>query len=88
MNGSMPSFLAWFDGIPPCQPQCLQVGRALPSLFHVADRGIKSPAQGPAKVADGKCRRAINACSAVKTHWAARRDQAVQGADALGKLLP
>jgi hypothetical protein len=88
MNGSMPRSLVRFGGIPPSQAKCLQVGRALPSLFHVSDRDIKSPAQAPVKVADGNCRRATNTRSAVEIHRAARRDQAGQCADAHRKLLP
>lgn len=58
-------------------------GRALPSLFQVADRGIKTPAQGPVKVTDGHRKRASNAGRAVGIHSANRRDQSGQGADAL-----
>jgi hypothetical protein len=82
------ALLAWFGGVPQCQPKCLQVGRALPGLFHVADCGIKLPAERPVKVADCYCRRATNTLSAVEIHRAACRDQAGQGADALGELLP
>ncbi len=44
--------LARCGGIPQCQTKCFEVGRALPSLFHVADRGIQFPTQAPVKVAD------------------------------------
>ncbi len=64
------------------------MGRALPGLFHVADRGIKSPAQRPMEVADRYCGRATNTLSAVEIHPAARCNQSGQRADALGEFLP
>jgi hypothetical protein len=80
--------LVRFGWIPNCQPQCLQVRRALPSLFHVADRRIKFPTQAPVKVADGNCRRTTYTLSAVEIHSVACCDQACQGADAFWELLP
>src|SRR5208282_116197 len=80
--------LAQSGRIPPCEPECLQVGRTLPGLFHVADRGTESPAQRPVKVADRHRGRAADTLGAVEVHRAARRDQGGQGADAPRELLP
>lgn len=77
-----------FDGIPLCLAKRLQVGRALPGAFHVADRDIKLPAQAPMKVADGHRRRPPDASRAVEVDHATGPQQTGQVTDAVRELLP